>query len=161
MAEDSDALRRNLLSRIDARRAAVQAFLRENRPRVRRRANLTIVLSSVAAVFTAGPALGGEQFSTSVQKTLGLSTDSLVWRFLCLGALLVSVGAAIMTNIAKSEDVVSRLSTAEAAGAELEGLTTLLEFGHLPLDEAVKLYEQYAGKISFVDEVPEPVSRRA
>ena len=35
MADDDD-LRRDLLRRIEARRAAVQAFLRANRPRTRR-----------------------------------------------------------------------------------------------------------------------------
>src|SRR5829696_3622208 len=109
MAED-DELRRDLLTRIDHRRAAVQTFLRDNRPRIRRRANVTIVLSSLAAVFTAGPAIGGEPFAESVQRSLGLSTDSLVWRFLCLAAMLVSVSAAVMTNIAKSQDADARLS---------------------------------------------------
>jgi hypothetical protein len=158
MAEDIEQLRRQLLTQIDARRAAVHAFLRENRPRYRRRATITIVFSSLAAVFTAGPALGGEQFATSVQQSLGLSSDSVVWRFLCLAALIVSVAAAILTNIARSQDVVTRLSAAEAAGAELEGLTTLLQFGHLPLEEAVKLYQQYAVKVSFVEEEPIPAS---
>ena len=101
MAEDSE-LRRDLLLRIEARRAAVQAFLRENRPRIRRRANVTIVLSSLAAAFTAGPALGGQPFAESVQRSLGLVTDSIVWQLLCLAALAVSVGAAVLTNIAKS-----------------------------------------------------------
>ena len=114
MAEDSER-RRDLLMRIEARRAGVQAFLRENRPRIRRRANITIVLTSLSAAFTAGPALGGETFAVSVQNGLGLSTDSLVWRVLCLLALVVSVAAAVLANIAKSQDADARLSTAEAA----------------------------------------------
>jgi hypothetical protein len=161
MADDSELLRRELLARIDTRRAAVQAFLRENRPRIRRRANLTIVLSVLAAAFTAGPAVGGDSFSRSVQQGLGLSTDSIVWRVLCVAALLVSVAAAVLTNIGKSEDAVGRLSTAEAANAELEGLTTLLEFGQLPVEEAVKLYQQYAVKIPFVDDVAAPMAGSA
>jgi cytochrome bd-type quinol oxidase subunit 2 len=152
MAEDSEH-RRDLLLRIEARRAGVQAFLRENRPRIRRRANITIVLSSLSAVFTAGPALGGDPFAESVQNGLGLATDSVVWRTLCLLALLVSVGAAVMTNIAKSQDADARLSTAEAANAELEGLATLLQFGHLSVDDGVKLYQQYAVKIPFVQDL--------
>ena len=48
MAVD-DARRQDLLWRIDRRRAAVQAFLRDNRPRTRRRATITVVLSSLAA----------------------------------------------------------------------------------------------------------------
>ena len=149
---DDGALRRDLLARIEARRASVQAFLRTHRPRIRRRANITIVLSSLAAVFTAGPAVGGEPFAESVQDTLGLASDSTVWRVLCLLAMLVSIGAAVLSNIAKSQDDVARLSTAEAANAELEGLSTLLEFGHLSVDDAVKLYQQYSVKIPFVEE---------
>ena len=152
MAEDS-AHRRDLLTRIEARRAGVQAYLRENRPRIRRRANVTIVLSSLSAAFTAGPALGGESFAVSVQNGLGLSTDSIVWRVLCLFALLVSVSAAVLANIAKSTDADARLSTAEAANAELEGLATLLQFGHLSVDDGVKLYQQYAVKIPFVPDL--------
>jgi hypothetical protein len=154
MAEDTELIRRDLTARIDARRAAVQGFLRENRPRTRRRANLTVVLSALAAVFTAGPAVGGESFASSVQKMFGLSSDSTVWRTLCLAALLVSVGSAVLANLGKSDDAVGRLSTAEAANAELEGLSTLLEFGSLSVSDAVKLYQQYTVKIAFVEDVP-------
>ena len=152
MADDTE-IRRDLLMRIEARRAGVQAFLQENRPRVRRRANVTIVLTSLSAAFTAGPALGGETFAESVQNGLGLVTDSVVWRVLCLLALIVSVAAAVMANLAKSQDADSRLSTAEAANAELEGLTTLVHFGHLSVDDGVTLYQQYAVKIPFVQDL--------
>lgn len=152
MADDSE-LRRDLLQRIEARRAGVDAFLRDNRPRIRRRANVVIVLSSLSAAFTAGPALGGRSFAGSVQQGLGIADDSVVWRVLCLLALVVSVAAAVLVNIAKGQDADARLSTAEAAGAELEGLATLLQFGHLSLDDAVKLYQQYTVKIAFV---PDP-----
>lgn len=153
MAED-DELRRDLLARIEMRRAAVQAFLRDNRPKIRRRANVTIWLSSLAAVFTAGPAIGGEPFTQSVQQTLNLRAESVVWRVLCLAALLVSVGAAVMTNIARSQDADARLSTVEAVNAELEGLTWLLHYGHLSVDDGAKLYQQYTSKIPFVEDLP-------
>jgi hypothetical protein len=153
MADDRD-LRRDLLQRIDTRRASVQAFLRTSRPRTRRRSNLTIVLSSLAALFTAGPAVGGDTFAEGVQKGLGLASDSYVWRTLCLLALLVSVGSALLTNMSKSQDDVARLSTAEAANAELEGLSSLLQYGELSVQDGVKLYQQYSVKIPFVDELP-------
>jgi hypothetical protein len=153
MADDSD-LRRDLLWRIDARRASVQAFLRENRPRTRRLATITVVLSSMAAVFTAGPALGGEPFAQSVQNALGLVSDSYVWRTLCLLAMVVSVGAAVLTNIGKSNNDMAKLSSAEAANTELEGLSSLLHFGHLSVEDGVKLYQQYSAKIPFVDDQP-------
>ena len=64
MADDSE-LRRDLVRRIETRRAAVQAFLREHRPRTRRRSTVTVVLTSLAAVFTAGPTVGGEPLSST------------------------------------------------------------------------------------------------
>jgi hypothetical protein len=153
MAED-DELRRDLLWRIEARRSSVQAFLRDHRPRTRRRATITVVLSSLAAVFTAGPAFGGEGFAESLQGIFGLSSDTTVWRSLCLLAVLVSVSAAVLTNLGKSQDDAGRLSSAEAVNAELEGLTSLLQFGHLSVDDGVKLYQQYSVKIPFVDDQP-------
>jgi hypothetical protein len=153
MVEDSDA-RADLLQRIWSRRAGLQAYLQEERPRFRRRANLTIVLSTMAALSTAGPAVGGESFAGGIQRALGLGSDSYVWRVLCLLALVVSVGAALLTNLAKSQDHGSRLATAEAVDGELEGLSVLLQFGELPVQDAVKLYQQYTAKISFVPDIP-------
>jgi hypothetical protein len=152
MVEDSD-VRADLLARIESRRAGIQAYLRENRPRIRRRANVTIVLTSLAALSTAGPALGGESFAGGVQRALGLNSDSLVWRVLCLAALLVSVTAAVLTNLGKSSDAAARLSTAEAVDGELDGLSVLVEFGHLPVEDAVKLYQQYTAKVTFIPDV--------
>jgi MFS family permease len=151
---DDDVLRRDLLWRIETRRASVQAFLRDHRPRTRRRATITVVLSSLAALFTAGPAFGGEPFAASVQNTLGLASDSYVWRTLCLLALLVSVSAAVLTNLGKAQDDVARLSNAEAANTELEGLAGLMQFGHLSVDDGAKLYQQYIVKIPYVDDQP-------
>jgi hypothetical protein len=69
----------------------------------------------------------------------------------------VSVASAVLTNIGKSSDEVARLSTAEAANAELEGLASLLQFGQLGVGDGVKLYQQYSVKIPFVDDVAPPV----
>jgi len=151
---DDDALRRDLLWRIEARRASIQSYLRAHRPRTRRRATITVVLSSLAALFTAGPALGGEPFAESVQNSLGLASDSYVWRTLCFLTLLVSIGSAILVNLGKADDDVAKLSNAEAANTELEGLTGLLQFGHVSLEDGAKLYQQYIVKIPFVDDLP-------
>ena len=83
--------------------------------------------------------MGGESFAGGVEKALGLTSDSYVWRALCLLALLVSIGAAVLTNLGKSSDQGGRLPTAEAVDGELEGLSFVLEFGQLPLEDAVKL----------------------
>jgi hypothetical protein len=153
MAED-DVLRRDLLWRIEARRASIQAYLRSRRPRTRRLATITVVLSSLAALFTAGPALGGESFAQSVQNSLGLASDSYVWRTLCFLTLLVSIASAILVNLGKANDDVAKLSSAEAANTELEGLTGLLQYGHVSLEDGSKLYQQYIVKIPFVDDQP-------
>jgi hypothetical protein len=112
------------------------------------------VLTSLSAVFTAGPALGGVTFAEAVQNVLGLNSSSTVWKALCFLALLVSVGATVLTNINRSRDPVAELSAVEAADAELEGLATLLEFGQLSLEDGVKLYQQYVTKIPFIDDAP-------
>jgi hypothetical protein len=153
MAED-DALRRDLLWRIETRRASIQGYLRAHRPRTRRRATITVVLSSLAALFTAGPALGGESFAQSVQNSLGLASESYVWRTLCLLTMLVSIASAILVNLGKANDEVAKLSSAEAASTELEGLTGLLQYGRVSLDDGAKLYQQYIVKIPFVDDLP-------
>ena len=66
----------------------------------------------------------------------------------------MSVAAAVLTNLGKAQDDVARLSSAEAANTELEGLTGLLQFGHLSVEDGVKLYQQYIVKIPFVDDLP-------
>jgi MFS family permease len=151
---DDDALRRDLLWRIEARRASIQAYLRDHRPRTRRRATITVILSSLAALFTAGPALGGEPFAQSVQNSLGLASDSYVWRTLCFLTLLVSIASAVLVNLGKSNDDVAKLASAEAANTELEGLTGLLQYGRVTLEDGAKLYQQYIVKIPFVDDLP-------
>jgi hypothetical protein len=153
MVEGND-IRVDLLERVGSRRHSLQAYLQDTQPRFRRRANITIVLSTLAAISTAGPALGGKSFAEGVQKALGLSSDTIVWRVLCLLALLVSVAAALLTNLAKSHDQAARLATAEAVEGELEGLSVLLQFGQLAVQDAVKLYQQYTAKISFVPDAP-------
>jgi hypothetical protein len=146
-----------LTGRIEGRRDELTAYLREHRPRNRRRANVTLVLTSLAAVFTAAPAVGGDKFTEAIQKAFGLGSDTYVWRTLCLGALLVSAAAAVMTNIGKSRDDTEQIGAVQAARAELDGLLTLLDFGQLSTEDAVKLYQQYSGSVPFVDSSLPPV----
>jgi hypothetical protein len=153
---NDDDRRAHLIARVEARRAELSAFCRQHRPRNRRRANITLVLTSLAAVFAAAPAAGGERFTVAVQQGLHLGSDSEVWQTLCLGVVLVSAAAAVMTNIAKTHDDTEQIGTVQAACAELDGLLTLLEFNEIPTDEAVKLYQQYMAKVPFVESVVPP-----
>jgi exonuclease VII small subunit len=106
----------------------------------------------VVSVVSTGPAVGGEGFVTAVKDGVGLSTESLVWRVLCFLALGVSVVAAICVNLMRPQNTAGRVSAAEAANAELDGLRTMLEFGDIKLDPALRMYQQSIVKVSFVDE---------
>ena len=145
-------VRQALLRRIKARRASINAFVRDLEPRGARLTTLSLVCSSVATALTAGPALGGARLTDGAANLLNLSDNSLVWRILCLAAMIASIVAAITTNMYKSRDVATRLAKAEASNAKLEGLEVLMEFGQLPTNEAVNLYQQYIAEVPFIHE---------
>jgi MFS family permease len=153
MGDNAD-VRLELIRRIEARRASINAFLRRVRPRSTRLANISIISSAAAAAFTAGPAFGGVTFAEAVQRIFSLSGSSIVWRVLCLVAMLVSLVAAISAHLNKSQDMAAQLSAAEACNAELEGLQTLVEFAQLSVGDAAELYQKYITKIPFVEEGP-------
>jgi hypothetical protein len=152
MNEHSGGQRGELLARIEMRRVSIDEYLQKARPRGGRLMTVAIVSSAIAAALTAGPALGGETFTEVVSKGLALPSDLLVWRFLCLFALVVSIIAAISTNLARSQDTERKIAAAESASAELEGLSTLVAFGQVPVGAAAKQYQQFVSKIPWVDE---------
>ncbi|MGH3935723.1 MAG: hypothetical protein ACRDS1_12240, partial [Pseudonocardiaceae bacterium] len=135
---DNVDVRLELIQRIEARRASINAFVRRVRPRSVRLANISIVSSAVTAVFTAGPAVGGVSFTNAVQRGLSLSDGSLVWRTLCLLSMLVSLVAVISVQLSKSQETAAQLRAADACNAELEGLQTLLKYGKLPVNDAAE-----------------------
>lgn len=151
--DDNGELKQKLVEKIQARRATIDAFVREQERRNDRLTNLSIWCTAATALFTAGPALGGEKFNGSVQQLLGLASESSVWRTLCFAAVVLSVVAAVANNLYKSHDVASRLAKAEAARALLDGLDTSLEFGQLPLEEAAKQFQQILTSAAFI---PDP-----
>ncbi|MHA7269341.1 hypothetical protein [Arthrobacter sp. HLT1-20] len=153
MSEDPQ-VRQDLTARIHHRRASVLAFLRTARPRRNRFTHISIIGSALAAVFTVGPAVGGSRFTESVQEVFSLRDDSVVWRVLCLAAVLLSLAAAVATNLANSHALSAQVTAAEAASAELDGLESALKFGTLPTDNAVELYRQYVAKVAFIDDAP-------
>jgi hypothetical protein len=143
--------RQDLLDMIDVRRTGIECYLRKARPRRRRLVTVAAVSSAMAAALTAGPALGGQTFTSTVADGLALPSQALVWRGLCLFALVASVIAAIATNLVRSHDSERRIAGAEAANVELEGLRTRAEFGKLTVDDAAQQYEQSVRKIPWVD----------
>jgi hypothetical protein len=152
VADRSGDRRLDLLDRIDVRRASIERYLHKARPRGRRLVSVAVVSSAVAAVLTAGPALGGQTFTSTVADGLALPNQALVWRALCLVALAASLVAAVATSLARSQDPERKIAAAEAANAELEGLRTMVEFGQVAVVDAAEHYQQAVAKIPWVDE---------
>ena len=148
--------RRELLERIQARRASIRTYVGDLGTRGARLTNLSIICSAVVTALTAGPALGGTRFSDATATLFSLPSDALVWRGLCFLAMILSIAAAISTNMYKSQDVAARLAAAEACNAGLEGLETLVQFGQVSVADAVKQYQQYLARIPFVHDQPAP-----
>lgn len=153
MSENPDN-RQQLSAHIAQRRSAIVAYLRRAKPRRNRLVNIAVIGSALAAALTVGPAVGGTRFTSAVQDIFSLDNDSTVWRVLCLGAALLSLVAALATNLSNSHLVSAQVSAAEACSAELDGLESAVAFGHLPVEDAVKLYGQYVAKVSFIDALP-------
>ena len=153
MDESADT-RQRLSDRIDQKQQAIRTYLGRERPRRNRLSNISIVGSALAAMLTAGPAVGGTGFTEAVQGIFSLQEDSIVWRFLCLAAVIFSVAAALATNFANSRALGEKVSAAESAHAQLEGLQLSLSFGNLAVADALKLYQQAVAPVAFVEDAP-------
>ena len=143
-----------LLQRIRAKRASINAFIRELQPRGDRLTNVSIICSALVTALTAGPALGGQRFTSGAADLFNVADESLIWRLLCLAAVVLSIVAAITANMYKSHDVAARLARAQASNVGLEGLETLVEFRQIPVEEALKQYQQHIAEIPFVQDRP-------
>ena len=149
---DDLKMRKQLRARIEHRRIDLEDYLRRTRPR-RNVLNVTsIVCSSLAAAFTAAPAIGGPRAMDAIAGQLDLRSSSLVWQPLCIAAFVVALAAAIAANLHRSQDLPGHVSAAEACRAELESLLTMLDFHDLPLADAAELYEQCMRKVPFIEE---------
>ena len=162
MNEDADA-RQELLERMRARRVGISRFVHDLNARGARLTNVSIVCSAVVTVLTAGPALGGTRFTDATSDVLNLPDNSLVWRGLCLLAMVLSIVVAVATNMYKSHDVAARLAKAEATNVALEGLETLVEFGQVLTADAVRQYQQLIADVPFIPDQgsPAPIRRRS
>jgi hypothetical protein len=65
-----------LLAKIEDERVQIESYLRRARPRHARLTVITLVSTALAAALTAGPALGGQDFTTWAARTFGLSGSS-------------------------------------------------------------------------------------
>lgn len=150
----ADAQQQKLQERLHAKRLQLEAYIRDNDLRRSRIANLSILGSTLTAALMVGPSLGGEKFTANVQAFLNLPTDSIVWRLLCLGALLLSIGVAVLNRSVAASETPTRLAAARSCAAKLEGLETALEFGTISVADALKNYQQYLIEVPFLRDEP-------
>ncbi len=160
MRSDADA-RQELLELIRPRRAGISAFVRNLGSRGARLTNVSIVCSVIVTALTAGPALGGAQFTGATANALNLPDNSLVWRGLCFLAMVLSIVAAVATNLYKSHDVAARLARAEATNVALEGLETMVEFAQVSTADAVERYQQLIAEVPFISDAASPAPTAA
>ena len=154
MDESADT-RQRLSDRIDQKQQAIRSYIGRERPRRNKLSNISIVGSALAADAHRRPGRRRHGIHRSDPRESSRSDDdSVVWRFLCLAAVIFSVAAALATNFANSHALAEKVSAAETANAQLEGLQVTLNFGHIAIDEALKLYQQYVAQVPFVDQVP-------
>ncbi|WP_262103359.1 exodeoxyribonuclease VII small subunit [Arthrobacter sp. Marseille-P9274] len=143
--------RQDLTREIDERRESIRAYLRRARPKRSLLTNISIIASATAAALTAGPGFGQDGFNNAIASIFSLPDSAVVWQVICVLASILSLAAAICTGLANSHNTAERISTAESASAQLEGLLAALKYGQLPLDEAVRLYQEYSSKAAFID----------
>ena len=141
---------RKLLERIRSKHEQVSAYVNQNERRLSRMSNITIIASSVTAALMIGPGVGGEKFTAQMARLLSVADDSLVWRALCLAALLISVGIAILNRMNQSPDASMRLAQARLCQARLEGLETAVEVGTTSIADGLKQYQQYVNDVPFI-----------
>jgi hypothetical protein len=147
MSPEQSSGQSNLLKRIRAKRLHIGNYVSRIEPAGNRLTTLSITCSAIAALLTAGPAIGGE----NLMKALGSAgQNSPSWRLLCGGALVSSLVAAIANNLYRSHDMAARLSKAQVNDVRLETLETQLELGHVSLEKAAAEYGKCILEIPFV-----------
>ena len=137
-----------LIKRINEKRRSIEWYIETIEPRGNRLTTFNIICSAIATLLAAMPAIGGQTF-LDVFGTA--ASDPAQWRILLGAAALFSLLSTIAANLYKSRDIASRLAKAQAAGAKLEGLATLVELGGVePSGAGVTQYTQIIADVPFV-----------
>jgi len=141
--------REDIANRIKQKRAQLDRFISSARPRKRRLINTTIVGGSVAAALTAGPALGGQPFTSWLTGALGLTSPS--WRILCAAASVCSVAATVATQLLKSHNVEEHVARAQGCRAKLEVIEVGLSVGQIDQKQATTEYLKCVEEAAFLE----------
>jgi hypothetical protein len=125
-----------LLSELRHQRDLLTRFLRRNQPRQQRLSILAVGSSSLAALLTAAPALGGPSFTAELTKLLGLQSPS--WRWICAAAALLSTLASTCSQLLQSSRLEEKVGRCQSAMARLDALELGLDLGQFTRDFAAE-----------------------
>jgi hypothetical protein len=138
-----------LLGLIRQKRGRIDAYLSAARPRRERLLNTTIIGGTLAAALTAGPAVGGQGFTSWLTAALGLMSPS--WRVLCGLATVCSVLATLATQLLKSHNVEEHVVRAQSCRAKLEVLEVGVTLGHIDPPHATTEYLKCVEEAALLD----------
>ena len=138
-----------LISRVLAKRAEVERYLRAVGARHRRLVTVTIVTAAIATLLTASAAFGGKPLADWLTETFALSTPS--WRILCAVAAVCSLTAAVSTQLHTSRNYEQHISRAQEIKASLEMLEVAIALKHLDQHEAASEYLKIVENTSFIE----------
>ena len=148
----TDVAHQDLVSQVRRKRTQIESFLAVARPRKRRLLNTTIVGGSLAAVLTAGPAVGGTAFTAALTRSFGLNpASSPSWRILCAAASVCSIMATVATQLLKSHNIEEHVTRAQGCRAKLEVLDVGLTLGQLDVRQATAEYLKCVEDGSFLE----------
>ncbi len=145
---DPKAVSFDLVKRISLKRIEVQAYLKRRGPRRRLLLNISLIGGSLSAILTAGPAMGGKSVTTWLSQTANLTSPS--WQWLCGIASLLSIVAAISTQLLKSQRLEENLVKAQACAARLEVLEVSLAAQQIDLKQATTDFLQCVEAVAFL-----------
>lgn len=145
----TEAAAADLLERVKAKRQDVDRFVATALPRKRRLLNVTIVAGTLAAAFTAGPAVAGQPFTAWLTMTLGLTSPA--WRLLCGAATGCSIAATVATQLLKSQNTEEHVTRALSCRAKLDVLEIGLSTGHIELPQATTEFIRCVEETAFIE----------
>lgn len=140
--------RNRLLDRIHEKKRDLKSYLKKYEPRSNRLTLMSIVGTGLAALLTAGPAVGGASFTAALTQALGLTSPS--WRILCAGATVFSFLATTALSIQKVQDLTNKVSKAQSAHAQLEALETFMDTTEIPVTNATEQYAQIIRDVPYL-----------
>lgn len=140
--------RERLLERIREKKRDIKAYITTFEPRSNRLTMVSIIGTGLAALLTAGPAVGGASFTQSLTAALGTTSPS--WRWLCAAATVFSFLATTALAIHKMQDYTTKVSKAQSAHAQLESLEIFMDTTELPVATAADQYAQIIRDVPYL-----------